>query len=87
MENVPWGFRLMTDRLPASPPWYSSVELNPVTQIARYTDASGEVLEMGKHGTNKTVGTASMSGGSPGSDGEAPKEQTQDDVTTDYEPD
>lgn len=27
--------RLMTNRLPASPPWYSSVELDPVTQVGR----------------------------------------------------
>lgn len=85
--NVPWGFRLMTDRLPVSPPWFSSVELNPDTQIARYTDASGEVMEMAKHGTNKTKGTASMSGGAAGGDGVDPKPPAQDDVTTDYEQD
>ena len=88
---APWGLRLMTDRLPVAPPLYAGVELDPVTQIARYTDADGLVIEMakdpGKHGTSKTKGTASMSGGSAGGDGEAPKPQSQDDVTTDYESD
>lgn len=39
---------------------------------------------MGKHGTSKTTGTASMSGGG---DGQNPQPQTQDDHTTDYESD
>ncbi|MQS39808.1 putative ATP-grasp-modified RiPP [Streptomyces katsurahamanus] len=87
MRGVPWGLGLVRDRLPVSPPAYARVELDPVTQLARYRDADGQVVEMGKHGTNKTKGTASMSGGSGGGDGEAPKPQVQDDVTTDYESD
>jgi hypothetical protein len=39
---------------------------------------------MSKHGTNKTKGTASVSGGG---DGQKPQPQTQDDNTTDYESD
>lgn len=87
MLDAPWGLRLVTDRLPVSPPPYARVELDPVTQLARYTDANGAVVEMGKHGTSKTKGTASMSGGSGGGDGQAPKPQVQDDVTTDFESD
>ncbi|MET8831935.1 putative ATP-grasp-modified RiPP [Streptomyces sp. NPDC004610] len=87
MQNVPWGLRLVTDRLPVAPPPYAGVELDPLTQLARYTDEAGQVVEMGKHGTSKTKGTASMSGGSGGGDGEKPKPQVQDDVTTDYESD
>jgi putative ATP-grasp target RiPP len=76
--------RLVTDRLPVGPPPYASVVLDPVTQTARYTDDTGQVVEMGKHGTSRTTGTASVSGGG---DGQQPQPQTQDDHTTDYESD
>ncbi|MFS4093963.1 putative ATP-grasp-modified RiPP [Streptomyces sp. AF1A] len=76
--------RLVTDRLPVGPPPYVSVVLDPVTQTARYTDDTGQVVEMGKHGTSRTTGTASVSGGG---DGQQPQTQTQDDHTTDYESD
>ncbi|MEU7044961.1 putative ATP-grasp-modified RiPP [Streptomyces varsoviensis] len=82
--TAPWAMRLATDRLPVGPPSYAHVTLDTATQTARYTDAHGHTVEMGKHGTSKTVGTASMSGGG---DGESPQPQVQDDVTTDYEPD
>ncbi|MEK8171384.1 putative ATP-grasp-modified RiPP [Streptomyces sp. M19] len=76
--------RLVTDRLPVDPPSYTTVTLDASTQTARYTDIADQVIEMGKHGTSKTTGTASMSGGG---DGQAPQPQTQDDHTTDYESD
>nr|WP_041820522.1 putative ATP-grasp-modified RiPP [Streptomyces davaonensis] len=76
--------RLVTDRLPVAPPLYAAVTLDAATQTARYTDAAGQVVEMGKHGTSRTTGTASMSGGG---DGESPQPQAQDDHTTDYESD
>lgn len=82
--GTPWAMRLVTDRLPAGPPPYQTVTLDASTQTARYTDAAGHVAEMGKHGTSKTSGTASMSGGG---DGQNPEPQTQDDNTTDYESD
>ncbi|MFI6210292.1 putative ATP-grasp-modified RiPP [Streptomyces sp. NPDC051041] len=82
--QVPWAMRLVTDRLPVGPPSYAAVTLDAVTQTARYTDAAGQVVEMGKHGTSRTTGTASMSGGG---DGQNPQPQTQDDHTTDYESD
>ncbi|MFI0451943.1 putative ATP-grasp-modified RiPP [Actinomadura sp. 6N118] len=63
---------------------YTRVVLDPATQTARFLDASGQVVEMGKHGTNKTKGTGTMSGGG---DGDKPQPQTQDDNTTDYESD
>ena len=83
-RQAPWALRLVTDRLPVSPPSYASVVLDGDTQTARYTDAAGQVVEMGMHGTSKTKGTASMSGGG---DGQKPQPQTQDDNTTDYESD
>ncbi|MFD9486211.1 putative ATP-grasp-modified RiPP [Streptomyces sp. NPDC059991] len=58
--------------------------LDPGSQTARYTDTAGQVVQMGKHGTSKTTGTASVSGGG---DGQNPQPQTQDDNTTDYESD
>ncbi|WP_316762587.1 putative ATP-grasp-modified RiPP [Streptomyces herbicida] len=76
--------RLVTDRLPVGEPSYAAVALDAVTQTARYTDSAGRLVEMGKHGTSKTSGTASMSGGG---DGQNPQPQTQDDNTTDYESD
>jgi putative ATP-grasp target RiPP len=80
----PWALRLVTDRLPVRPPSYATVVLDGPTQTARYTDAVGQVIEMGKHGTSRTTGTASVSGGG---DGQNPQPQTQDDHTTDYESD
>ncbi|WP_235990329.1 putative ATP-grasp-modified RiPP [Streptomyces ureilyticus] len=82
--EVPWAMRLVTDRLPVGPPSYATVAMDADTQTARYTNAAGEVVEMGKHGTSKTKGTASVSGGG---DGQNPQPQTQDDNTTDYESD
>ncbi|WP_434600108.1 putative ATP-grasp-modified RiPP [Streptomyces sp. A5-4] len=82
--QVPWAMRLVTDRLPVGPPPYAAVALDASTQTARYTDTAGQVVAMGKHGTSKTTGTASMSGGG---DGNNPQPQTQDDNTTDYESD
>ncbi len=71
--EAPWAMRLVTDRLPAGPPSYAAVELDGATQTARYTDTAGQVVEMGKHGSSKTTGTASMSGGG---DGQNPQPQT-----------
>ncbi|WP_422125764.1 putative ATP-grasp-modified RiPP [Streptomyces graminilatus] len=82
--QAPWAMGLVTDRLPIGPPSYATVVLDEATQTARYTDAVGQVVEMGKHGTSKTTGTASVSGGG---DGQNPQPQTQDDNTTDYESD
>ncbi|MFG3360898.1 putative ATP-grasp-modified RiPP [Streptomyces griseofuscus] len=76
--------RLVTDRLPVGPAPYASVQLDPAAQTACYLDATGQLVEMGKHGTSRTTGTASVSGGG---DGQGPQPQAQDDHTTDYESD
>lgn len=73
--------RLASDRLPVGPPAYAKVLLDSATQTARYFDAAGQPVLMPKHGTSKTSGTASTSGGG---DGEKPQPQRQDDNTTDY---
>lgn len=80
-SSAPWAMRLVSDRLPVAAPPYSSVALDPATQTTRYLDPAGQPVQMGKHGTNKTSGTASMSGGG---DGTKPQPQRQDDNTTDY---
>ena len=82
--QAPWAMRLVTDRLPVSPPPYAQVELDAATQMARYTDAAGQTVEMGGHGTSRMTGTASFSGGG---DGQNPQPQTHDDHTTDFESD
>lgn len=86
MQNIPWGMRLATDRFPHALPAYDSVELDPHTQTAVYRDSIGTIIEMGKHGTNRTIGTATMSN-TRGGDGPERQEETQDDQTTDYESD
>jgi putative ATP-grasp target RiPP len=83
-RTEPWGWARLTDRLPASPSWYASAVLDPDTQTTRFFDSAGTLIEMGKHGTNVTKGTPSMSGGG---DGSKPAPQAQDDTTTDYESD
>ncbi|WP_019629832.1 putative ATP-grasp-modified RiPP [Actinomadura atramentaria] len=80
----PWAMRLAADRLPFPPPSYATVELDAASQTARYLDAAGQVIEMGKHGTNRTLATTSKSGGP---DGEGPRPQVADDSTPDYESD
>ncbi|MFG2170583.1 putative ATP-grasp-modified RiPP [Streptomyces niveus] len=82
--QAPWAMRLVTDRLPVGPLSYATVTLDSVTQTARYTDALGQAVEMGRHGTSKTKGTASRSGGG---DGQSPPAESQDDNITDYESD
>ncbi|MFD0214602.1 putative ATP-grasp-modified RiPP [Streptomyces hirsutus] len=84
VSEAPWAMGLVTDRLPAGPPPYATVTLDPATQTARYADLAGRAVEMGKHGTSRTTGTASVSGGG---DGNGPRPQKQDDSTTDYESD
>lgn len=83
---APWGLSRVSDRLPESPPGHQEVVLDPVTQTARYLDHHGHVIDMGRHGTSRTKGTATKSGGG-GGDGAAPEPEKQDDNTTDYESD
>lgn len=79
--EAPWALRLVTDRMPISPAVCTTVDLAPATQTARYTDAVGQVVEMGRHGTSRTSSTVSVSGGG---DAQQPQPQSQDDTATDY---
>ncbi|HEY2579300.1 MAG TPA: putative ATP-grasp-modified RiPP [Streptosporangiaceae bacterium] len=80
MTQRPWGLTRITDRYPEAPPCYASVALDPESQLAVYRDADGQIIEMGKHGTNSSSSTASRSGGG---DGARPQPQTDDDTTAD----
>ncbi|WP_433892246.1 putative ATP-grasp-modified RiPP [Streptomyces sp. CA-111067] len=80
--RLPWALGLVTDRFPAAPPAWEKVVLDPQTQTARYSAADGgPVVTTAGHGTSRTSGTTSLSGGS---DGKNPKPQTNDDNTVDY---
>ncbi len=76
--------QLATDRLPHGLPSYEAVTLDPDTQTAVYRDSLSSIIEAGKHGTNRTVGTATMSGGGDGQEGQR---ESQDDNATDYDDD
>ncbi len=84
MTTNPWDFGLITDRLPAAPAAYARVELDPGSQRAVFYDSAGGVVEMAKHGTSRSYGTTSVSGGG---DGARPAPQTNDDNNTDYDSD
>lgn len=80
---TPWGLTRMTARLPLSIPKGRAV-LDPATQTSLFITEDGQVIELGKHGTNKSTSTTSYSGGGDGTD---PQPQVADDSTTDYEQD
>lgn len=82
--RIPWGLTKMTARLPVADPPYARVELDFATQTGRYYAVDGEIIEAGRHGTNRTVRTASMSGGG---DGAKPQPRVADDTTVDFESD
>lgn len=81
MTATPWALRLATPRQPVTPAGYTTVALDPTTQTAIYRDDAGHIIEMGSHGTNKSQGTTTTSGGS---DGNGPAPQTSDDNNVDY---
>ncbi|QVQ50106.1 putative ATP-grasp-modified RiPP [Spiractinospora alimapuensis] len=82
---APWGMRLASERLFLPSSSFASVDLDGDSQIAVYRDGSGAIIEMGKHGTNRSRATNSMSSG--GGDGQEEQIQVQDDSVTDYESD
>lgn len=63
---LPWGVSRMAP-YPTAAPGYAKVTLDPVTQTAVFTDATGQVMEMPGHGTS--TGTSPATGTSP--DGQA----------------
>ena len=81
----PWGATRLANFGGPAGTGYARVELDPATQITRYLDEDGQVIEMGKHGTNKAQNTSNPTGGG---DGGGPNPPKPDDVNvTDYVPD
>ncbi|MDT0387790.1 putative ATP-grasp-modified RiPP [Streptomyces dubilierae] len=62
----PWGLGRMAP-YPTMAPAYARAALDPATQTAVFYDATGQVLEMGKHGTS--TGTNPSTGTSPDGQG------------------
>lgn len=84
LSHRPWGATRMTPVTGDGRPSYARIELNPDTQVARYFDAAGRLIQAGKHGTNKPQTVSQPTGGSK--DGEDPS--NPDDVNvTQYVPD
>lgn len=79
----PWGATRLAGFTGPIGTGYAFMELDPDTQTTRYLDASGQPLEMGKHGTNKAQNTSNPTGGGDGGDPKNPPKP--DDVNvTDY---
>lgn len=83
----PWGLSRMAS-FPATEPAHAlcQVEIDPVTQIARYLDEHGQVIEMGKHGTpDRQFATRTEPAGPDGGGGKPPGPGGDPDTVTDYE--
>ncbi len=57
----PWGLGRLRPYPPTRTAAYTTVELDPQTQLAVYRDEHGQVIEMGKHGTSKGTETTPQS--------------------------
>jgi putative ATP-grasp target RiPP len=79
----PWGATRLAPFTGPVGAGYARLELNPDTQVTRYLDEAGQVIEMGRHGTNKSQNSSNPTGGGDGQDPQKP-----DDINvTDYVPD
>ena len=58
---LPWGISRMRPYPNIYGRGYATAEIDPETQITVFRDASGGVVEMGKHGTAKGTETAPQS--------------------------
>ncbi|WP_030907403.1 putative ATP-grasp-modified RiPP [Streptosporangium amethystogenes] len=77
----PWGLGRMTQRLPEVLPPYETTSFDPATQLTRFYDAGGAVVDMGK-GTNRSFVTVTVSRGG-GGDGSGGAAQVADDSEND----
>jgi putative ATP-grasp target RiPP len=59
----PWGMSRLEPYRRTLPLPFARVELDPVTQTGRYFDASGEPVELGKHGTSRLTSLPTATGG------------------------
>ncbi|WP_330239285.1 putative ATP-grasp-modified RiPP [Streptomyces sp. NBC_00525] len=56
----PWGAGRLTPYPTVTRRPHTSVVLDPDTQLGVYTDHTGTVIEMGKHGTSKGTETSTV---------------------------
>lgn len=77
LTATPWGVRRMAP-YPSPAPSYARAVLDPATQITRYFDADGNVMEMGGHGTS--TGTNPSTGTSPDGNGSTQDSDTGNDT-------
>ncbi|MBG0818605.1 putative ATP-grasp-modified RiPP [Planomonospora sp. ID82291] len=61
-----WGLAQATEPLPKDGPLYATAVLDPATQLARFYDAAGAIVDMGDKKKAVTV-TKSKGGGGDGS--------------------
>ena len=57
----PWGVGRMRPYPADGAQTFTTVEIDPVTQLGVFRDAHGLVVEMGKHGTSRGTETAPQS--------------------------
>jgi len=62
----PWALRRMKPFPGGGAVAYASVELDPVTQTARYLDGNGQPVMMPKHGTSTGTNPPTGTGGPDG---------------------
>ncbi|MFJ4688634.1 putative ATP-grasp-modified RiPP [Streptomyces sp. NPDC088789] len=60
-QRAPWGIHRMRPYPGTCQPRCTTAEIDPVTQIAVFRDARGDVVEMGRHGTSKGTETQPQS--------------------------
>ncbi|MGW7004858.1 putative ATP-grasp-modified RiPP [Streptomyces sp. NPDC054933] len=58
---APWGIGRMRPYPATYQQGYTTVEIDPTTQLGVFRDAQGLVIEMGKHGTSRGTETAPQS--------------------------
>ncbi|GGK73817.1 hypothetical protein Sme01_33100 [Sphaerisporangium melleum] len=78
----PWGLSRSTERLPAAPAPYETFSFDPATQLTRFYDARGVIVDMGKEGSSRTFVTVTVSRGG-GGDGSSGASQVADDSNND----
>ncbi|MEU9891167.1 putative ATP-grasp-modified RiPP [Sphaerisporangium sp. NPDC051017] len=84
---IPWGISRMAPYPPPETVPDYRVVLDPVTQTGNWVDPTGQIIEAGKHGTNKAKPSATqVQSGPDGGDGKPPP-PPKPDSTTDYTPD
>jgi putative ATP-grasp target RiPP len=71
----PWGLGRMAEYPAATVHEYAVAELDPETQLGVFTTATGDVLEMGKHGTSTGKETNKVS---TNQDGKGDNDSDQD---------